>query len=258
MKKLIAIITAVMLLTPAVYAQKTSGQTDQNIDQIHKAVVSKMSQALGGEKLADSQVKHIQSRDINDTMIDVMIYFDGQEEIAKVKELLDNGADANYTYQNGGENGYKETILQLAVQRGEPEVVEMLLKAGANPNVITPGHKGIKQIDADCNEYYETTTALREAACGPVGACYRDTNKINEQQIEKIKLLLQYHAKVNQKLITSKIDDKAWAEKRKQGKGCSNAVKVKESVLEEVSRLVKSGDFGRSCEMVFELLSNAK
>ncbi|HYO13926.1 MAG TPA: ankyrin repeat domain-containing protein [Thermoanaerobaculia bacterium] len=50
-------------------------------------------------------------------------------DLAKVKELLDKGVDANAANQYGG------TALAFACDKGHTEVVKLLLERGANPNV---------------------------------------------------------------------------------------------------------------------------
>jgi ankyrin repeat protein len=58
-----------------------------------------------------------------------------KKDPAKVRDLLKNGADANYEYAIGYDHrDIKSTVLILAVQTGNAAIVQQLLAAGANPN----------------------------------------------------------------------------------------------------------------------------
>lgn len=59
----------------------------------------------------------------------------GKKDAATVKELLAAGADPNYEYGIGYDHkSIKRTVLILAAEMGQPEIVELLLDKGANLN----------------------------------------------------------------------------------------------------------------------------
>ena len=60
----------------------------------------------------------------------------GKKDVAKVRELLKAGADANYEYAIGFDHqNIKSTVLIVAAQMGDATIVKQLLAAGANVTV---------------------------------------------------------------------------------------------------------------------------
>jgi len=59
-----------------------------------------------------------------------------KKDVAKVKELLDQGADPNYQYPIGLDHPtITTTVLMTAAKVGVAAIVQMLVDKGANPNV---------------------------------------------------------------------------------------------------------------------------
>ena len=80
-----------------------------------------------------------------------------------VKLLIDNGADVNVSHE--GPLGDSKTPLHTAALNGQSEIVEFLIKAGADLNAkaglgVTPTDLAIAHSDFDGN--LETTNLLRK------------------------------------------------------------------------------------------------
>lgn len=86
------------------------------------------------------------------------------EHYLVAKWLLENGADVNAN--DDGKIG--ETALSLAAQGGYPEIVELLLKHGANPDIpgwmsITARHRAQKRKDAEGSQINALLNRYRPA-----------------------------------------------------------------------------------------------
>ena len=80
-----------------------------------------------------------------------------KSDVAAVRALLEKGADANAKYR------YERTVLSFAADRGNLEVVKLLLARGANTNVKDTFY-GMTPLDAALSKaHVEVATALLDA-----------------------------------------------------------------------------------------------
>jgi hypothetical protein len=85
----------------------------------------------------------------------------GAGDVAKVKELLDKGADVNAA------NSYGGTALAFACDRGHLEVIRLLLDRGANPNTQDTFYKSTPVVWAAQKGHPEIVKLLLDRGVAP-------------------------------------------------------------------------------------------
>ena len=118
---------------------------------------------------------------------------DGDKE--KVKKLIENGVDVNK------KDKYGESALVRAVEKNHPEIVEILLKHGAKPNVRFTRGMTTPLLVASINGYDKVVDVLLKNGAKidtiDIDGGTSLMRAANMGHINVIKILLENNAKVN-------------------------------------------------------------
>jgi ankyrin repeat protein len=120
-------------------------------------------------------------------------------KIMNVRVLLEAGSDANHIVTP--EDNMRRTLLHLAAQDGIPEIIQLLLDQGADPNVLdelggTPAHWAVQ------NNHCEAVKILLDGGLDPnFDKGYSFRMALSLGRLKMARLFLQYGAKADERSI---------------------------------------------------------
>lgn len=93
-------------------------------------------------------------------------------DVASVARRLSSGVSANYVLRYGGPPGASASLLHIAVEAGQIEVVKLLLASGADPNIRDSGGRTpltwvVGFTDANLQTRADILRVLLEASANP-------------------------------------------------------------------------------------------
>jgi len=144
-----------------------------------------------------------QNHKIN-TKGDALIVAIEKQNISEIKKLINEGADVNYQQDVEGK---KQTPLICASDGGTPEIVDILLKAGADPNKTGPVRRDTPLMYAAYNKTHaiEIAELLLQAGASPNQTGSEGLTAliwaVNEGRTELVERLLKAGADVNSRGI---------------------------------------------------------
>ena len=132
-----------------------------------------------------------------------------KSDIAGVKQLLTSGADPNamVTFEGASHSAWEYALKQVRPKKPETiEMVKVLLKAGANPNIAWGGGvaQGIAREHDDepimlamLHPDAEVVRAILEAGMNPSHGGMALVMAVEEQDVEIVHLLVEHGVNVN-------------------------------------------------------------